>query len=849
MENAQPGTILRQIRRLVVSEKMRDQSDAELLEHFAKSRDEDAFRALVHRHGRLVWNVCRNVLGEHHDAEDAFQATFLVLARNAGAIRKKEALAGWLHGTAHRTALRAKRDAAIRRRCERRRSMPAHTSLAEPLLRESLAVLDEEVARLPAKQRAVFVLCALGGNSQSEAGRQLGWKEGTVSGTLARARQRLRARLAARGVTLSAVLAALALGKQSLAAAPPALVKATISAAVGFCAGNLPMTAAVPSAVVLAQKVGRTMILGKLAKTLTLSIVLTLMAAGAGALGTGPILETGDVQASVPAAAPEKSGSFEDMTAASGIAFTFQNGEEADEYTILETIGGGVALIDFDNDGLLDIFLVGGGSFTGPDRKTIQGRPCRLYKNLGNFKFKDVTRQVGLAKPLFYSHGAAVCDYDGDGWLDLLVTGYGRISLYRNVAGPGQSRRFVDVTREAGLACGDHFWGTSAAWADFDGDGRPDLYICQYVDWSWKNHPQCNGPTGQRDVCPPQKFRARAHKLYRNEGNGRFSEVITGGIRVNRQDGDYGKGVGVVVVDVNDDGLPDIYVANDTTGNFLYLNRGQMRFGDIGLEAGVARNHLGVCQGSKGVDAGDPYGTGKPALWITNYENEMHALYRNDCAPNRVVFHFGSPGAGIAAIGQECVGAGTGFLDLDNDGWEDLFIANGHVLRHPQNSPRRQRPVMLRNRGRGRFESISERCGGYFQHGHCGRGVAIGDLDNDGFPDLVISHIGEAVVILKNALGPGHRWLGISLSGKDRRDVVGAKVVVEVDGRIMTRFAKGGGSYLSASDRRLVFGLGKATKSGRLTVYWPGGEPRIEAWKDLAVDRYHTLVQGKGHRP
>ena len=299
---------------------------------------------------------------------------------------------------------------------------------------------------------------------------------------------------------------------------------------------------------------------------------------------------------------------FEDVTAESGVGFTYRNGEEyPDHYAILETVGGGVGLIDYDGDGLLDIFVTGGGYYAGPDKKTIKGHPCRLYKNLGDFKFKDVTKEVGLEKPLFYSHGVAVCDYDRDGWPDLLVTGYGRLALYRNVANPKGGRMFVEVTKEAGLL-GEHFWSTSAAWADFDGDGFPDLYVCQYVDWSWKNHRRCGffQKPGQ-DICSPWYFKARRHALYRNNGKGRFVDVAMEtaiaqsmgtvgtvcsplgqgpflatwglfpdrppGIRILRDDGDYGKGLGVVVVDVNGDRLPDIYVANDTTDNFLYINK------------------------------------------------------------------------------------------------------------------------------------------------------------------------------------------------------------------------------------------------------------------------------------
>jgi hypothetical protein len=546
---------------------------------------------------------------------------------------------------------------------------------------------------------------------------------------------------------------------------------------------------------------------------------------------------------------------FQDVTAASGIDFTYRNGEEANNLAILEALGGGVGLIDYDGDGLLDIFLTGGGYFDGPDKKTVKGQPCRLYKNLGNLEFTDVTTQAGLDRPLFYSHGVSVCDYDKDGWPDLLVTGYGRVALFRNVAGPNKTRAFVEVTRGAGLDMA-HSWCTSAGWADFDADGWPDVYICQYVNWSWANNPACGAFYGKapRDICPPGRFQALPHKLFRNTGAGRFIDVTAAaGIHVPSDDHDSGKGLGVVIVDIDGDGKPDIYVANDTSGNSLYLNRSTrrsmqretIRFEEVGIQVGVARNGAGGSQGSMGVDAGDPFGTGVPALWVTNFEGELHALYRNDLDRGRPLFHFATSAAGIAAIGPHYVGFGTGFVDLDNDGWEDIFIANGHVARYPYPGKVRQNPVVLLNQGQGTFKQ-TKAAGDYCRMGHRGRGVAIGDLDNDGRPDLVISHVQEPVAILRNVADSGNHWLGVKLATGDQRNVVGAKLVLEANGRKLTRFAKGGGSYLSASDTRHLFGLGKDDRSGKLTVHWPTGQPRAEHWNDLEIDRYHTLVQGTG---
>ncbi len=540
---------------------------------------------------------------------------------------------------------------------------------------------------------------------------------------------------------------------------------------------------------------------------------------------------------------------FQDVTAQSGADFTCRNGEEAGHLTLLESLGGGVALLDYDGDGLLDLFLVGGGSFGGPGNKEIRGAPCKLYKNLGHWKFRDVTAETGLDRIGFYSHGCAVADYDRDGWPDLLVTGYGRLALFHNESDGRGGRRFVEVTEAARLQ--DPRWNTSAAWADLDGDGYPDLYVCHYVDWSWETHRVCQGddPSVTREICPPKEFRGVAHSLYRNNRDGTFTEVSQeAGLR--QGPSGAGMGLGVVIVDVNDDRKPDVYAVNDTTVNFLYVNQsspGRLRFQEIGLESGTAMDDRGRPDGSMGVDAADYDGCGRPSLWVTTFERERPALYHNESTPAGILFRHASQQAGIADLGSGYVGFGTGFVDLDNDGWEDLVIANGHVRLHPTRAPLRQRALLLRNQGNGRFANVTRQGGAYFRAPHRGRGLAVGDLDNDGRPDLVFTHVNEPVVLLRNdpqgADAPRHHWLGLELLGKQGRDVAGAKVVVEVGGRRLTRFTKGGGSYLSSGDRRVVVGLGDADRVGRVTVFWPwGGE---QHWEGLAVDRYWRLREGE----
>ena len=335
--------------------------------------------------------------------------------------------------------------------------------------------------------------------------------------------------------------------------------------------------------------------------------------------------------------------------------------------------------------------------------------------------------------------------------------------------------------------------------------------------------------------------------MYRNNRDGTFTEVSEeAGLRQGPDEA--GRGLGVVIVDINDDRRPDIYAVNDTTMNFLYVNEstpGRLRFREVGLSSGTAMSDRGRPDGSMGVDAADYDGCGRPSLWVTTFENERHALYHNDCHGDRILFHYATAQAGIAALGSGYVGFGTAFFDVDNDGWEDLILANGHVRRQPNRSPLRQRTLLLRNTGTGRFTNITRQGGPYFQGPHRGRGLTVGDLDNDGRPDVVITHLNEPVVLLHNDPHrenvPQHHWLGVELAGRKNRDIAGAKVIVEVGGRQLVRFAKGGGSYLSSGDRRILVGLGDEEQVGRVTVYWPwGGE---QHWDGLKCDRYWFLTE------
>jgi hypothetical protein len=549
---------------------------------------------------------------------------------------------------------------------------------------------------------------------------------------------------------------------------------------------------------------------------------------------------------------------FQDITAATNIQFTWRNTEEKDLYTLLESLGGGVALLDFDGDGLLDLFATGGGYLGGDDDHIeISGASSKLYKNLGGWKFQDVTRATGLEEPLHFSHGCAVADYDCDGWPDLLVTGWRRIALYHNepvdVKAPAKGRKFVEVSKQAGFEEGG--WSTSAAWADLDGDGYPDVYICHYLNWSPANHPKCQGTASSvpREICGPRSFRPLAHVVYRNNRNGTFSNVSEEagliGYDSDEKDGDKddrGRGLAVLLADLNNDGRADIYVANDTGGNLLYVNRGDWKFEEKGLSMGVARNDVGTTQGSMGGDAADYDRSGWQSLFVTNFETELHALYRNLGPKGQ--FLFSTAPTGLASIGSNWVGWGTRFVDLDNDGWEDLVIVHGHVFRRPVISPLAQRPILFRNLGNGRFEEITERGGPFFHAAHRGRGLSVGDLDNDGRADLVVTRVNEPIAVLRNIAGENGKrshWLGLDLRGKDRRNLVGTRVTAEIGKQRIVRWIKGGGSYLCDHDPRIIIGLGTSNHIDRLTINWTHGGMQSWEGNELSVDRYLQIREGE----
>jgi hypothetical protein len=524
---------------------------------------------------------------------------------------------------------------------------------------------------------------------------------------------------------------------------------------------------------------------------------------------------------------------FTDVADSRGVKFMFRDGQEAGHFSILESLGGGVALFDFDGDGSLDIFLPGGGTFG--ENKEILGRPAALYRNGSDRSFLDVTRVAKVHEAPHYSHGTAAGDYDNDGFADLLVTGYGGLQSFHN-HGDGT---FVDAAQDTGLS--DALWSSSAAWGDLNGDGVLDLYVAHYVNWSFDNHPFCAGNDKQREVCPPKTFEGLPDILYFGVGDGTFRDgsaeagLMPAGKAPEVSMFDCDKGLGVLLADVDLDGDLDIYVANDTVPKFLYRNRGDGVFDEVGGQSGAALSDSATADGSMGLDIGDFNNDGLPDLWVANYERESLALYRNegDCQ-----FLHVSRSTGVTAVGSLFVSFGTLFFDFDRDGDEDIFVTNGHVIRYPISAPVKQLPLLFENRG-GRFVNVAPVAGPYLAEPHLGRGVASGDIDNDGDIDLVLSPINEPTAVLINESSDRNHWLRVRLIGvKSQRDAVGAHVTLVTSAGRQTRQVKGGGSYLSQSDLHCFFGIPGEATFERLSIRWPSGAT-LE-FNDLALDR--TLI-------
>jgi tetratricopeptide (TPR) repeat protein len=544
--------------------------------------------------------------------------------------------------------------------------------------------------------------------------------------------------------------------------------------------------------------------------------------------------EFGVVERSVPASgrdparAPADLPTFCDDARSCGLHFTLQNGASS-IHQLPEMACGGVGLLDYDGDGWLDVYCVQAGRFPpGPSPRPNQDR---LFRNKGDGTFEDATAASGIAAMAGgYGHGVAVGDVDNDGRPDLFLTRWRSYALYRN-RGDGT---FEDATARWGLG-GDRDWPTSAAFADLDGDGDLDLYVCHYLAWDPENPRLCRKPSTQDYItCDPHLFQALPDRLYRNEG-GRFSDrTATSGVR----DVD-GRGLGVLAADLDEDGRIDLFVANDGTANFLLRNLGGFRFEEVGCTAGVASNADGGYQAGMGVACGDFDTDGRLDLVVTNFYGEATTFFRN---LGGGLFADRTVAIGLAAPSRYLLGFGVAFLDANADGRLDLMTANGHISDFRPQAPFAMPPQLLLGGADGRLIEISARAGPPFQALHVSRGLAVGDLDNDGRVDALVVNQNESLSYFHN-LGPGGHSLMVCLEGTtSNRGGVGAWVTLESGGRtqIATRF--GGGSYQSAGDPRLHFGLGTARRVERLEVRWPSG--RVDRYHDLKVDTGYLLREG-----
>jgi enediyne biosynthesis protein E4 len=529
---------------------------------------------------------------------------------------------------------------------------------------------------------------------------------------------------------------------------------------------------------------------------------------------------------------------FESIPAsASGIRFTHTNGRSPDYY-LPETTGAGCAFLDFDNDGWVDIYLVNGGKcdFFQPNPSLRNA----LYRNNRDGTFTDVTEKAGVGAG-GYGMGAAVGDYDGDGFPDLYVTQYGRSILYHN----NGNGTFTDETEKAGVAAPG--WASSAVWFDYDNDGKLDLFVCRFVEFDkFKNQFCGNEHTGERYYCIPRVYPPARSWLFHNNGDGTFTDVSqeSGIGKV------LGKAWGVVATDINNDGLMDLFVANDTVQNFLFLNKGHGKFQEMALEAGVGFSQDGRPRSGMGVDAADYDQDGWQDLALTNVDKEMYSLYHN-VHDNTFDDVAGPQGIGNAT--RLMSGWGLKFFDYDNDGNVDLFIANGHpddqIEQHSSRVSYKEPLLLFHGTGRGTFENVSAQAGPVFQENFAARGLAIGDFDNDGAVDVLIAVNNGAPLLLRNAAARGNHWLGVRLIGrKSSPDAIGARITWQAGDMKRSRLKVGGGSYLASHDSREVLGIGARTKVNRLEIRWPQPSGKVEIFTDLPIDRYITIVEGEGIR-
>ena len=539
---------------------------------------------------------------------------------------------------------------------------------------------------------------------------------------------------------------------------------------------------------------------------------------------------------SAPPGPPTPLGfTFADVSVAAGLQFQHNSGAFNGIF-LPETLGSGCAFLDFDNDGWQDILLVNGMDWPGHKR---QKSTLKLYRNNRNGSFTDVTRAAGLEIEM-YGMGVAIGDYNNDGFPDIFITCVGQSHLFRNNA----DGKFTDVTHAAGLQPRQGF-STSALWIDYDRDGLLDLFVCNYVRWSPEHDVFCSLDGTHKSYCTPEAYRGDTCWLFHNRGDGTFEDVTaTSGVFDSSS-----KSLGVAMFDYDQDGWPDLLVANDTQPNKLYRNLRNGKFKDVAVEAGLAFSSDGKARAGMGVDTGDFDNSGRPAVAITNFDNEMIGLYR---AVSASAYDDISVPAGIGGPSKNTLGFGCAFLDVNLDGFLDLAVANGHIDQTVRNIRGNvgyaQPPHLFLNGGSGKFRDVAAEVGGGFDKPKVGRGLAYGDFDRDGDLDLLMTTNNGPAYLFRNDQSSGNRGIRVRLIGtKSNRDAIGATVRIFYSGQSQSRMVRGGSSYLSQSELPVTFGLGQRDRIDRLTIDWPSG--KSEEYKNLAAGKSYECTESQGIKP